>query len=485
MAASSQSSAATLKPGLARPGAHARALSHGLAAWRTETAARRALAVTVGAALAIAILGAGAPSTFVREPSDGFPAWVVGPFAAIGWWLPDEGLFVSLTFSALLAALLGSYAVVVACGRRVPERWGIAAVLAVHAIFMLAPPLALHDIFNYINFSRLSLLHGISPYVASPAEIPTDPTFDFTSWRNGLSPYGPLFTVGIFPLAVLPLPVAYWLLKLITVATSLLCLSLVWRIAQDMGREPLPAMLLVGLNPLVTAYALGGVRNDYFMIALLLAGILALRRGHTARSGAALMAAVGIKSTGILWLPFALAGMRDRDQRMRMAGGALAAGAALAALSLAAFGFHPPAVGIQARLVFPTSAPNLLGLAALQGGVTPLVRTVVQGMLMVAVVWLLVRTWRGAEWLTMAGWASIALVLSLPWEMPWYVMWALPMAALSTSRALRRATLVLTVFLLVAAAPFTGWLLAAVCDCHPNDTRTGKRNTEYILRFLR
>ena len=62
------------------------------------------------------------------------------------------------------------------------------------------------------------------------------------------------------------------------------------------------------------------------------------------------------------------------------------------------------------------------------------------------------RTWRGADWITAAGWATLALLLTLTFLMPWYVVWLLPLAALGESAALRRSTLALTAFLVVGRA---------------------------------
>ena len=133
-----------------------------------------------------------------------------------------------------------------------------------------------------------------------------------------------------------------------------------------------------------------------------------------------------------------------------------------------------PGLQTQSSLATPLSPLNLLGVVAGQGGATGPVRVAGQLALAVALVVLAVRTARGAAWLQAAGWATLALVLSLPWVMPWYVVWVLPLAVLSPSRRLRRATLALTVFLLVSFIPVTGYLLEA-CGCSPADTQTGKR----------
>jgi hypothetical protein len=67
-----------------------------------------------------------------------------------------------------------------------------------------------------------------------------------------------------------------------------------------------------------------------------------------------------------------------------------------------------------------------------------------------AIVWLLRRR---DDWIARAGWATLALIATLAWLMPWYVIWLAPLAALGTSQRLRRATLALTVFLIVTFVP--------------------------------
>src|SRR5205085_122089 len=52
--------------------------------------------------------------------------------------------------------------------------------------------------------------------------------------------------------------------------------------------------------------------------------------------------------------------------------------------------------------------------------------------------------------------ATIPLIASLAWVMPWYVIWVLPLAALGSSIRLRRAAVVLTVFLVLVFLPSSG-----------------------------
>jgi hypothetical protein len=430
------------------------------------------------------VAAAGERSALVPPAKAGWEGWMVGPFKGLASWMPQGDLFASIAFSVLMALMFACYLVVLGCAARLRTRWALAALLGVHLLFLLGPPLQLTDVFNYLNYTRLWAVRGINPYIDPPAVVPVDSTYAFATWHHLRSPYGPLFTLVSWPAAVLGVPVGYWVLKVATAAASLGCLGMVWRLAERRGRAPLPAVLFVGLNPLVIVYGLGGVHNDFFMVLAILAGVSALLTGREARAGGALVAAAAMKIATAFVLPFALAGAA-REQRRALAAGALAAASALAAISIAAFGFNPPGLGTQSALATPLSPPNLLGLALGQGGATAPVRLGVQAGLVVVLLWLLRRVVRGGDWITLAGWGAFALVVSLTWEMPWYVVWLLPFAALGRSAALRRTALLLSAFLLVTLAPVTGYLLTDVCGCNPADTSTGQRNYDQIQKFLR
>jgi len=475
-----QVSAGPLEPALAGTaglGARSRA-----GTWRSEIAGRRALHTMVAAGLAMVLVAAARPSPLVIPSKGGWPAWMVGPFQGLAGFLPDDHLVMNAAFTAALLAMAGAYLVVLACAEHLPLRPVAVAVAALHAVFLLGPPLPLTDVFNYIDYARLGAVHGLNPYVDAPATVPTDPAYAFSTWHHFVSVYGQLFTLASYGLALLGVPAAFWTLKALTAAASLGCVWLVWRLARRLGRPPLTAVVLVGLNPLLLAYGVGGAHNDFFMLLALLGAAVWLADGREARAGAAAVVAVGLKTSGVLLLPFMALGARRRRELLLGAG---VAALALGALSLAAFGLHVPALHKQAELVTPLSAANLLGLALGQGGATELVQLGLQVALAGVLAWLLVRTWRGADWITTAGWATLALVLSLSWEMPWYAAWVLPFTALSASRALRRATLALCAFFVLSFAPLTSYVLADVCDCWPADTETGQRNDREIRQFLR
>src|SRR5205823_11073327 len=97
-----------------------------------------------------------------------------------------------------------------------------------------------------------------------------------SNWHQLLSPYGPLFT--LFTFAIVPLGVAasFWAIKGILALASLATLMLVWRCARMLGRDPLSAIVLVGLNPIVLVWGLGGDHNDFLMVFFITLGFYLL-----------------------------------------------------------------------------------------------------------------------------------------------------------------------------------------------------------------
>jgi len=231
---------------------------------------------------------------------------------------------------------------------------------------------------------------------------------------------------------------------------------LVWRCARVLGRDPRFALVFVALNPIYIVYAIGGFHNDFFMLIPSMAAILLLLERRDGAAGAALMFAVAVKFTAILLLPFLLVAARPPERRLRVLGGAALSAIPLAALSIALFGFTLPNLQDQSTLLTDLSVPNLVGIAVGAGGGTPAVLRVANVLLVLVVIYCLRRQ---RDWLTGAGWSTLALVASLAWLVPWYIVWVLPLAALSSSIRLRRAALAFTVFLVLSFLPETGVVL--------------------------
>jgi hypothetical protein len=201
-------------------------------------------------------------------------------------------------------------------------------------------------------------------------------------------------------------------------------------------------------------------------------------------AGAAFVTAVAIKASGGVLVPVVLAGLIKSPRRLvQVLVGMAAAGVVLGAASVFAFGFHIPDLSTQSRLITDLSVPNLLGLALGAGGETHFLHDLLTVTLVAALLLCCVQAWRQRASVTAAGWASVALLVTLSWVLPWYVLWGLPLAALSTSRRLRTVTLVLGVYLIIAWAPASGLLFNAI-DFHPEKTSLGRLHQRDVKELL-
>ena len=470
-----------------------------------------ALITIVALSLLIVVMAADRPS--ILSPTthvDFYPHWMAGPLGGLWPGMTTNSTKLKYLFSGSVILMYIAYLVTLRRARGLPLRWLIAAILAVHAVFVVAPPLALTDVFNYINYGRMEVVHHLNPYTSIPISEPhSDPSYILSNWHQLLSPYGPLFTLLTF--AVVPLGVAasFWALKMILALASLGTILLVWRCAQLLGRDGRTAIVLVGLNPIVLVWGLGGDHNDFLMVFFIMLGfyllLLAQSRegaadvpagGGGARrwllplsgieigAGAAFVTATAIKASGGVLLPVVLVVLLRRPRSLvQVVLGMALASVLVGALSLMAFGLHIPDLSTQSRLVTNESVPNLLGLAVGAGGESTTIHTLMSGVLalsLLACCWL---AWRRRDAITAAGWASVALLLTLSWVLPWYVLWVLPLAALSRSRALRSATVLLGVYLIIAWAPASGLLWSAI-GFQPEKTSLGRLHERWVRELL-
>jgi hypothetical protein len=507
-------------------------------------ARRRRVEATLGVGSLIAILAgclllvvaaADRPSLLVATTtSHFFPHWMAGPLGGLWPSLTRSTGGLRYLFSGAIVVMYASYLVGFRYAPRLPARWAIAAVVGAHAIMFFAPPLALTDIFNYVNYGRMEIVHHLNPYTTTPNLEPHgDPSYALSNWHQLLSPYGPVFTLMTF--AVVPLGVAasFWTLKGLLMLASLATVLLVWRSARLLGRDPIAAIVLVGLNPIVLVWGLGGDHNDFLMMFFVVLGFYLLLRtgslpGALARNrarvgagalgpdattphvsvadapafdettgvpvsraavwragaGAAFVTAVAIKASAGILLPVVLASLlRSRRALAQVLLGMALGAVVLGVASVAAFGPHFPDLATQGRLVTMTSLPNLLGLALGQGGETTTLRLLLSSVLLASVAACSVLAWRRRESLAAAGWASVALLVTLSWVLPWYVLWVLPLAALSGSRRLRMTALLLGVYFIITWAPITGTALNAI-GFHPEKTSLGRLHQRYVKELL-
>jgi uncharacterized membrane protein len=338
--------------------------------------------------------------------------------------------------------------------------WSLIALCLV--AFAVAPVLLSHDVYSYVDYARLGVVHGLDPYVFAPDAVPTDPAYAEVTWTEATSAYGPLFTLATYPLAWLPVDLAVAILKGVAALSVGALALLVARIAAWRGIDPLRAAAFVALNPLVLVHVVGGAHNDGLTMLLTMLAVAALLRGRDLAAGAAFVAAFAVKASAIVVAPFALvasgrsqpASGRKRRLGLLLAGAAGAALAIAAAASLA-FGWDwTGAFGLAGENQDRTSYMSIpITLSRLTGLDPDPVRAAALVLYATAVVYLLVRTWRGLDWVRAAAWASFGLLLATAWLLPWYLVWALPLAAISRDRPLQLLTLALTAYQLGARIP--------------------------------
>ena len=402
--------------------------------------------------LLIAALPAAPGSRVVLATEGGSPGWLLGPLRPFGLDGAGGGAAGPLLYAALWVALV-LYAFVVWRAGELSRRTVAIAVVALHALFLLAPPLLSQDVFSYIAYARLGAEHGLDPYTHAPLDIPADPVFGFAGSRTAVSVYGPLFTLPSYALAPLGVPAAYWLLKIVAALASLGVVAFVWRCAERLGRDPRAPALLVGLSPLVLVHVVSAAHNEALVMLLVMAGVHAFLAGRPTAAGAWSTAATGVKASAALVVPYLALGSRPNFGRA--VAGAAAAALGLLALGLIgfgtnvfdAFGLLSSNQGRSSRLSFPYLTSELLGLSR------DAVRAAFALAFAAVAGWTLWRTWRGADAIRMAGWATLAILVCSAWLVPWYLLWLLPLAALAADRRLTWATLAVSGWVLAIAVP--------------------------------
>jgi alpha-1,6-mannosyltransferase len=410
-------------------------------------AAPAALAALCVVYFLIAALPAEPGSEVVGATAGGSPGWLLGPLRVFGTGMSGPVLY------ALLWVALVLYVVVVWRAGELSRRTVAWAVAGLHVLFLLAPPLLSQDVFSYISYARLGTEHGLDPYTHAPADIASDPVFGFAGSKDAVSVYGPLFTLPSYLLGPLGVAGAYWVLKVVTALASLGVVALVWRTAERLGRDPRGPALLVGLSPLVLVHVVSAAHNEALVLLLTMAGVYAFACARPAAAGAWSTAAAGIKASAALVVPYLV--LASRPRMWRAAAGAVAAAAGLVLLGLIGFGtdvFESFSLlssnqGRSSKLSLPFKLAELLGVDR-----DP-VRALFALAFLAVAVWTLWRTWRGADPIRMAGWATLAILLCSAWLVPWYLLWLLPLAALAADRRLTAATLVLSGWVLAIGVP--------------------------------
>ncbi len=417
---------------------------------RTRSRGRAGLLALGGLLVTAALITVSAANTdsFLPESVRPMPRWLAGPFAHTGVDLHVAGAV------AVMALMFACYVLAVRNSAELSSRAVLMCIAGVHALVLLAPALLSTDVFSYQAYARIGDIYGSNPYLNGPHAIALDPVYPFigAKWVTIPSAYGPVFTVLSYVLAPMSIVASAFAYKALAAVASLVMVGLVWNIARMRGVDPVKAAAVVGLNPLLVVYGVGGGHNDILMLAIVVAGIALIVQQRDRPGAGSLVLATGIKLTAGLMLPFALAAMGSplaRRRRREMLIGTGLAAAVIGAVSFAVFGggvLHL-AVTVQKSQSegdwhsIPGFVSTRLGLGTV-GHITGDVLAVV---FVGVTAWLVRKVWRGElDWIAGAGWATVAMLATASSLLPWYVGWLLPLAALARDRRLLRVAIVMT-----------------------------------------
>jgi alpha-1,6-mannosyltransferase len=337
------------------------------------------------------------------------------------------------------------------------------------APMLVAPPLFTRDIFSYLAQGGLPLA-GFDPYAVGPEALPgifADNVHYF--WQDTPAPYGPLFI--LIAKAVAWVTGDTIILGVVLMRLALLpgLLLFVWALPELTrrlgGRVPVALWVAVA-NPVMVVHMVGGGHNDLLVVGLLAAGALVVLRGGHVAGIALVTAAMAVKASAAVALPFLVlvwAAHLSGSRRVRI-GKAIAAGTAVFVVVFAACTFAAgvglgwlPALSAPSMIVNWMSLPTAVGefthmLISLIVNVPkqPFVNVtrVLGAILLVNIA---VRQWwaardGGPDAVHRAGIVLLATAVLSPAMLPWYVSWgmALVAAAAWTVRGLQ-----FTVFLSV------------------------------------
>ncbi len=368
--------------------------------------------------------------------------------------------------------------------------------LAMWAVpFLVTPPIFSRDVYSYLAVGAM-MVHGDNPYQSGPYDTLGDSN-PFAHqvdarWQHTSTPYGPAFLLVAKAVVLVSgnhVIIGVLLQRFVELIGIALIVWALPRLARRCGIDPVSALWLGALNPLLLFHLIAGGHNEALMIGLMLAGLeIALSLPTLRRSigppgsdlwrvvaGSALITiAIGIKVTAAMALAFlAIALARRAGGRWR---DLVWVSGLLAAVAIVTFGLLTVLAGAGLGWIHALSAPGsvqsylsisttlgvgtgwiglLLGLGDHTDSTIAFMQpvgTAVGAGLAVFVMW---RCWqRRLEPIQGLGIALGAFVLLSPVIQPWYLLWAaLPLAASTSFSGYRRATVWLTAVFAVIIMP--------------------------------
>lgn len=456
------------------------AAGHLDAAERQQLSRLRRWGTTGSLLLAVASLSSYGAATPVPNPMDGLR--IVGLLSRVG----TGALMVSFTGVGLLVMcwfLLGRLAVP---GRpRRLSRTQLSHTLAMWAAPLLViPPLFSRDVYSYLAVGQMSL-DGFNPYATGPYDVlgDTDPFAHQVDarWQHTPSPYGPAYILIVRAVVAIGgshLIAAILLQRLVEMIGVVAIVWAIPRLAKRAGVDPVAALWIGALNPLVLFHLIGGAHNEALMLGAMLAGLYVAMSRSVWLGVLIITAGIGVKATAALALPFLVIYLaRRKSPRLRdlitqaaYVGAVFLAGfAALTVVAGHGIGWLTATLKVPGSVLSFLSPSTGIGAGAAKTGQLLGLGNHWDTMITVAqrsgtfiglaiACWVMWRCWRSTmQPLFGLGLAMGAFVLLSPIVHPWYLLWALlPLTTSTADPRWWRGCAVATVFYAVVSMPRGG-----------------------------
>ncbi len=199
----------------------------------------------------------------------------------------------------LFVAFLAVFVVYLLALHRLPGSisWGFIkrSTLLIGCLYVLIPVVTSPDLFSYIGYARMAVLHNFNPLTTIPTAIQSDPVYRYIFWVDQPSAYGPTWAIvtsflqwllAIFGNTyVMPMVLA---LRVMGLAMHLISTRLIWLISgqlQQINGQPvlatrkrIRATLAFAWNPLLLVEACVNAHNDAMLVVFVLLMIWVLAK---------------------------------------------------------------------------------------------------------------------------------------------------------------------------------------------------------------
>jgi hypothetical protein len=203
------------------------------------------------------------------------------------------------SISMLFVAFLAVFVVYLLALHRLPGsiswRFIKRSTLLIGCLYILIPVVTSPDLFSYIGYARMAVLHNLNPLTTIPTAIRSDPVYRYIFWVDQPSAYGPTWAIvtsflqwllAIFGNTyVMPMVLA---LRVTGLAMHLISTRLIWLISgqlQQINGQPvlatrkrIRATLAFAWNPLLLVEACVNAHNDAMLVVFVLLMIWVLAK---------------------------------------------------------------------------------------------------------------------------------------------------------------------------------------------------------------